>query len=95
MDTKSTGKPKRPNTDYQLHVAHLELCGHDTSNVVDFTERRLINLIRRSRSNRIQRQVLDVLQSYREGSIAIAWAEGMPMYHNIDRHRLNVDAEEA
>jgi hypothetical protein len=85
----------KPNTDYQLHIIHLKIRGHDTSNMVDFTERRLLHLARRTNSSRVRKQVMDVLESYRDGSIAVAWSMGQPLYYRIDRRGLESFSEEA
>lgn len=83
---KSIKKTNMPRTEFQIHVNLLaEYKGYDISNLVDFTERRLILLAKRSTSPRVRNKIITLLQSYQSGDVAIAWSDGQPVYHPIER----------
>ena len=68
--------PRRPEkcTEFQLHVGHKV-----ASNVIDFTERKLIQYATRATDPQ-QKQALTVLiKDYRRGLVAVAWRRGLPV----------------
>lgn len=86
MVKKLTAKPQNC-TEFQLHKSQLPLAqGFPKGKVVDFTEHKLLLLIRQTKDNDRKLLLLDLLTQYRAGKVAVAWDSGYkPVYVTVTR----------
>ena len=68
-------------TEFQIHTKYVKRLG---PNAVDFTERKLIQLIRLTVNSNMSIKLSALLDGYRDGEVAIAWREGAPVYVTIN-----------
>jgi glycosylphosphatidylinositol transamidase (GPIT) subunit GPI8 len=69
-------------TEYQLHKSQISNCVE--RNVFDYTEYRFLKYIENFDKEK-QLILLNVLASYRKGSIAIAWKSGQPVWISVSK----------
>jgi len=74
-------------TEFQLHKSQLPLPqGFSSTRLLDFTEYKLLGLIRQSRDNDRKYALLNLLADYKAGKVAIAWENGSkPVYVQVTR----------
>lgn len=65
---------------YQVHVSTI-LPSEDVANVVDLAEKKLMRLAERHPDEDVRKLTARMLHDYKNGSIAIAWENGIvPIY---------------
>lgn len=77
MATRNTANlPSRSEkcTDFQLHVGKTS-----GTNVIDFTERKLIQFALRCNDLQQRMILLALIEDYRNGLVAVAWRRGAPV----------------
>lgn len=86
MVKKLSAKPPG-STEFQLHVNQLPLPqGFPKNKLLDFTEYKLLGLLRVARDNDRKLALLDLLTKYRKGEVAVGWEGGSkPVYINVIR----------
>jgi hypothetical protein len=76
MSTRNVAEvSRRPDvlTPFSLHV------GKERSNVIDFTERKLIQYALRTKDVQQKLTLASLIEDYRHGLVAIAWRRGLPV----------------
>ncbi len=75
------------STEFQLHKSQLTLPqGFPKSKILDFTEYKLLRLVRQARDQDRKLALLDLLAKYRKGDVAIGWESGSkPVYTSVTR----------
>lgn len=63
-------------TEFQLYKNAGEL----QAKIFDFTEFKLMNLVKITTDNKKRLITMDVLNDYRNGKIAVAWRSGQPVW---------------
>lgn len=63
-------------TEFQTYLKY-------NKNVIDLTEKRLLRAIKRATTNRVRKNLVNILNSYKECKIAIAWSNGHAHFHQI------------
>lgn len=68
--------PGRPEkcTEFQLHVKSVP-----SSNVIDFTERKLLIYVSNAKDQQQRAVLLALIEDYRNGHVAVAWRRGLPV----------------
>ena len=69
-------------TEYQLHKSQLSNCIEQ--NIFDYTEYKFLKYMENF-DNEKQLILINVLASYRKGSIAIAWKSGEPVWISVNK----------
>lgn len=69
-------------TEYQLHKSQLS--NGVARNVFDYTEYRFLKYMENF-DNEKKLVLVNVLTSYRQGTIAIAWKSGIPVWVSVSR----------
>lgn len=72
----------RTKTTFQIHVSQSS--GIDMSNIIDFTEQRLLVAASKATSQKVRNNIMTLLRSYRSGNVTVAWAGGQPVFHRIE-----------
>lgn len=74
-------------TEFQLHKSQIPLPQFFPHNkLVDFSEFKLLGLIRAARDQERKLALLDLLAKYRKGDVAIGWESGSkPVYTNVTK----------
>lgn len=74
-------------TQFQLHKSQLQIShGFPKAIILDFTEHKLLALVRQSRDNERKLLLLDLLAKYRAGTVAVAWENGnKPVYISVTK----------
>ena len=75
------------STEFQLHTSQLSLSqGFPRNRLLDFTEHKLLKLIRSARDQDRKLALLDLLAKYRKGEVAVGWEGGSkPVYTPVTR----------
>lgn len=68
-------------TDFQCYT---DFSDKSIKNVVDWTDRRLVALIKESEGSR-RSKYIDLLNDYRAGKVAIAWQGGLPLFSRLNK----------
>lgn len=80
--TATSKKLGRDYTEYQLHKSQFA-CGVE-KNIFDYTEYRFMKYIEAFDKEK-QIILVNVLASYRKGTIAIAWKSGHPVWISVNK----------
>jgi len=68
-------------TEFQLHKSQLSAV--ELKSIIDYTEKRLQAFIDNAVDNQQRDTLLQVLDNYRKGNIAVAWKAGKPVWTQI------------
>jgi sulfatase maturation enzyme AslB (radical SAM superfamily) len=79
-DKKDTPKAR---TEFQIYMDWKSAKRY--SNVIDFTEQRLLFLARRTKDSSLKTRILELLDAYKQHKIAIAWQGGEPAWTTINK----------
>lgn len=82
MSRRRAEPPPKNRTDFQLYVNWKVT---KFPNIVDFTERRLLKLVRGTKDASLKSKLLELLTGYRQSKIAIAWQEGEPAWTSVQK----------
>ena len=84
MATTKTNLPneKSPQTPFQICVKHNPEI-KQKSNIFDFTEFKILRLIKKISNKRLVASLQDALKSYQDGKISISWRAGNPVYISL------------
>ena len=75
------------STEFALYKAFLSLAtGFPRSKLLDFSEHKLVKLIKHCRDNDRKLMLIKLLGDYKLGKVAIAWESGdKPLYINVTK----------
>ena len=79
----SQKKPGESCTDFQLHKSQSS--HGNKREIIDFTEKKLMNFIERSRDEQQKSTLVRLLDDYRRGAVAVAWKGGKPIWFNVTK----------
>lgn len=69
-------------TDYQLHKSIL-FPSSVSRFIIDFTAMKLLALIKATEDETEKRNLVEVINNYRKGKVAIAWRSGKPVWIQV------------
>lgn len=73
------GRPEK-STEFQLHAGK-----GSCRNVIDFTEHKLIRYASRTHDPQQKAVLLQLIEDYRSGAVAVAWRRGQPVHLRLTR----------
>jgi hypothetical protein len=76
-------KPGEVCTDFQLHKSQIP--GSDKRNLFDYTEFRLNRYILQVTDEQQKTTLVNVLENYKKGKVAVAWKAGKPVWISITK----------
>lgn len=85
MPKTATQNPVKGATDLRLHVSQSSIS--EKSKVIDFTEKKLQRILGDLYSPEKRAQVLELIEKYLSGKVAVGWNSGRPIYVDIIRDR--------
>ena len=68
------------STDYQLHKSQLVIFAGILHKVIDYTEHRLMRYADAVKDPQQKATLVDLINKYRKGLVAVAWKRGMPLW---------------
>ena len=77
-------KPADSSTEFQLHKSQSR-APSDLTNLVDYTEFRLELYISQIVDQQQRLTLEDILASYREGTVSVAWKAGKPVWIKVKK----------
>lgn len=72
-------------TDFVLHKSQQSLFNGIQKKIVDYTEHRLLRYTSIVHDPQQKLVLMAMISDYREGKIAVAWKQGMPVYLKIQK----------
>lgn len=89
MATRSTADAKTPlnecQTDYVLHKSQQTLFTGIQKKVIDFTEHKLLKYAHVTQDAQQKLVLMVMVSDYVSGKIAVAWANGRPIYIRVTK----------
>lgn len=82
MSTRNNSNVKRleETTSFQLYANY-------NSNVVDFTERKLLMYATRITDAQQRLMIMALIKDYTDGNVVVAWKRGLPIYIKVMREK--------
>ena len=73
------------STDFQLHKSQQTIYSGSVRTVVDFTEYRLKKYIKSATDEQQKLTLMQLLNDYISGRVAVAWKRGQPIWIKISK----------
>lgn len=70
-------------TEFQLHKSLLPVA--NTKRIIDYTERRLCLFVKRISDPQQRETLINLLDKYCKGEVAVAWKAGKPVWINVTK----------
>ena len=78
-------KPGEACTEFHLHKSQFSET--DKSDVFDYTDHRLTNYISSIKDESQRHTLLEILETYRKGLVAVAWKSGKPVWVKVTKEK--------
>lgn len=75
------------NTEFQMHRTQHPMFDQVKEKLLDFTEHKLQRFIDVTSDPQQKHALIDLLQQYRRGNVAVAWRHGRPIYLNVTKEK--------
>jgi hypothetical protein len=72
----------KPRTEFQIYIDWKTT---RYSNVIDFTEQRLLKLAKKAKDPALKSRILELIDAYKQHKVAVAWQEGEPAWTTISK----------
>jgi hypothetical protein len=76
----TTGNVIETTTEFHMHKSQKSMFNGIQHRVIDYTEHRLIRYAKTVKDKQQQYVLLELIQSYKAGKVAIAWKRGLPVW---------------
>jgi hypothetical protein len=74
-------------TEFQMHKTMHPMYDQLKKKLVDFTEYRLLRYFSMIDDAQQKTMLIEIIEKYRKGLIAIAWKQGRPIYLDLTREK--------
>ena len=71
-------------TEFQVHISQQEAFEGTTCRVFDYTEHRLRRYSKLVKDPQQRQVIVDLLNKYIKGNVAICWKSGLPSWLDLD-----------
>lgn len=83
-NTMNTKFSHSEQTEFQLHKSQISAYS-SIQNIIDYTEKKLIKYTKSVTDAQQKLVLLAILKDYLEGTVAISWKKGKPIYLRITK----------
>lgn len=72
-------KKLKSKTEFHVHINQQSIFDGQRHKVFDYSEHKLLMMISKTFSLNHKNDLVDILEKYKQGKLAISWCEGIPV----------------